>query len=113
MHFHLGWLGPTQGFDQGGYYIGDGRYRHIGHQQDIGSSGQENQIVQNAKPDHSVSQEAVATHGHQHELEALKSGSSTDQSRGSQGQTRLRRETLADGEVKPGAERNPDEVTAK
>jgi hypothetical protein len=55
MHFHPGWSGPTQGFDHGGYYVGDGRYRHIGHQQSRGASGQENRTVRNAKLDHPVS----------------------------------------------------------
>jgi hypothetical protein len=31
MHFHVGWSGPPQGFGHGGYYTGDGCYRHIGH----------------------------------------------------------------------------------
>jgi hypothetical protein len=52
---HPGWLGPAQGFGHEGYYIGDDRYRHNGHQQDRKASGQENQTVQNAKPDHPVS----------------------------------------------------------
>jgi hypothetical protein len=43
-----------------------------------------------------------AAPGHQHDLEASKSGSSADQSGGSQGQTRPRSETSADGKVKPG-----------
>jgi hypothetical protein len=40
-----------------------------------------------------------------------KSGSSTDQSRGSQGQTRPMGKSSADGEKKPDVERNPEEVT--
>jgi hypothetical protein len=55
MHFHPGWSGPTQGFDHGGYYIGDGRYEHAGHQQDRRASGQENRTVWNAKTDHLIS----------------------------------------------------------
>jgi hypothetical protein len=43
----------------------------------------------------------------------LKSGSSADHSGGSQGQTRPKSETLADGEAKPNAERNPEEVTTE
>jgi hypothetical protein len=27
------WLGPTEGFGNGGYYIGEGHYESIGHQQ--------------------------------------------------------------------------------
>jgi hypothetical protein len=65
------------------------------------------------KPDHPVSQEAAVATGRQHELEALRSGSSTDQSRGSQGQTRLRGETSADGEAKPDTERNLEEVVVE
>jgi hypothetical protein len=44
--------------------------------------------------------------GLQHELEVSKSGSSTDQSRGSQGQTRPRSETSADDKAKSNVERN-------
>jgi hypothetical protein len=51
-----------------------------------------------------------AAPGHQHDLEASKSGSSADQSGGSQGQTRLRSETSVDGKVKPDTERNPEDV---
>jgi hypothetical protein len=43
----------------------------------------------------------------------LKSGSSANQSRGSQGQTRLKSEISADGEAKPDAEKNPEEATAE
>jgi hypothetical protein len=32
MHIHPGWSGPTEGFGHGGYYVGDGCYRYIGHQ---------------------------------------------------------------------------------
>jgi hypothetical protein len=63
MHFYPGWLRHTQGFDHGGYYAGDGRYEHVNHQQGRGASGQENRIVQNAKPDHPVSQEAATALG--------------------------------------------------
>jgi hypothetical protein len=45
MPFHLGWSGPTDGFGYGGFYVGDGRYGHIGHQQDRGATGQKNWIV--------------------------------------------------------------------
>jgi hypothetical protein len=31
MHFHLGWLRPSQGFGHRGFYTGDGHYGHIGH----------------------------------------------------------------------------------
>jgi hypothetical protein len=55
MHFHLGWSGPTQGFGYGGYYARDNHYIHVGHQQDMRASGQENQTVWNDKPDHPIS----------------------------------------------------------
>jgi hypothetical protein len=42
-----------------------------------------------------------------------KSGSSTDQAGGSQEQTRPRIKTLAYGEAKPDAERNPEEITVE
>jgi hypothetical protein len=61
MHFHSGWLGPTQCFGHEGYYAGDDRYRHIGHQQDRRALGQENRIVWNAKPDHPIFLEVAAT----------------------------------------------------
>jgi hypothetical protein len=35
MHFHLGWPGPVEGFGHRGYYAGDDRYIHAGHQQDM------------------------------------------------------------------------------
>jgi hypothetical protein len=55
MHFHPERLRPTQGFVHGGYYAGDGRYGHIGHQQDKRVSEQENWIVRNTKLDHPIS----------------------------------------------------------
>jgi hypothetical protein len=55
MHFHLRWLGLTDSFGHGGYYIGDGRYGGISHQLDRRASGQENLIVWNAKLDHPIS----------------------------------------------------------
>jgi hypothetical protein len=94
-------------------HVGDGRYRHVGHQQDRRASDRENQTVQSTKPDHPISQEAVAAPSHQHELEASKSGSSANQSGGSQGQTRLRSEISVDGEAKPDVERSLEEVAAK
>jgi hypothetical protein len=55
MHFDIGWSEPTRGFGHEDYYKGDGCYEHVGHQQDRKASGQENRVVQNAKPDHPVS----------------------------------------------------------
>jgi hypothetical protein len=75
-----------------------------------GSRVRKIRTVQNAKPDHPVFQEAAVAPDRQHKLEALKSGSSANQSGGSQGQTRPRNETSADGEAKPNAEKNPVEV---
>jgi hypothetical protein len=34
MPFHPGWSGPAEDFGYSGYYAGDDRYRHVGHQQD-------------------------------------------------------------------------------
>jgi hypothetical protein len=62
-HFHPGWSRPTQGFGHGGYYAGDGRYEHVGHQQGRGASGLKNWIVQNTKLDHLVSQEVTIALG--------------------------------------------------
>jgi hypothetical protein len=59
IHFHPGWSGPIEGFGHGGYYTRDGRYGSVGHQQDRKASRQENQTVQNAKPDHSVSPKSI------------------------------------------------------
>jgi hypothetical protein len=78
MHFHPGWSGPTQGFDHGGYYVGDDRYKHVGHQHDRMASRQENQTVQNVKPDHPVSQDATTAPDLQQEQETP-NGSSVDQ----------------------------------
>jgi hypothetical protein len=39
MHFHPGWSGPAQDFGHVGYYVGDGFYEHVGHQQGRGASG--------------------------------------------------------------------------
>jgi hypothetical protein len=55
MHFHLGWLGPSKGFGQGGYYARDDRYGSVGHQQDERTLRQENWMVQNPKLVGSVS----------------------------------------------------------
>jgi hypothetical protein len=55
MPFHLGWLGPAEGFGYGGYYTGDDRYGHVGHQQDSRILRQENRMVWNPKPDVPVS----------------------------------------------------------
>jgi hypothetical protein len=63
MHFHPGWSEPVEGFDHEGYYIRDGCYGSVGHQQDRKTSRQENQTVQNAKPDHPVSPKATAASG--------------------------------------------------
>jgi hypothetical protein len=85
MHFNLGWSGPTQGFSHGGYYVGDGYYGYIGHQQNRRASGQENWIVWNAKLGHPVSQEVAIAPSLWHKQEVLKDGSSADQLGSSQG----------------------------
>jgi hypothetical protein len=113
MHFHPGWSGPTQGFGHGGYHTGDSRYRHVGYQQDRRVLGQENQTVRNAKLDHPVSQEDVVAPGGQHELEAMKGGSSANQSQGIQGKTWPRSKTSADGDVKSNVEKNIGEVAVE
>jgi hypothetical protein len=35
----LGWSGPTEGFSHIGYYVGDGQYKYVDHQQDTRASG--------------------------------------------------------------------------
>jgi hypothetical protein len=35
----LGWSGPTEGFGHIGYYVGDGQYKYVDHQQDTSASG--------------------------------------------------------------------------
>jgi hypothetical protein len=55
MHFYSGWSGPTQGFDHGGYYAGDDRYEHVGHQQGRRASGHKKWTLWNAKMDHPFS----------------------------------------------------------
>jgi hypothetical protein len=42
MHFHPRWLGPAEGFDHGGYYIGDVRYGSVDHQKGRKALRQEN-----------------------------------------------------------------------
>jgi hypothetical protein len=65
MHFHPGWLGPTQDCGHGGYYAGDDRYGYVGHQQDSRTPRQENRIVHNVKSDHLIFQEATVVPGRQ------------------------------------------------
>jgi hypothetical protein len=55
MHFHPGWLGPTEGFVYGSYYTGDGCYEYVSHQQDSRIMRQENRMVWNPKLDDPVS----------------------------------------------------------
>jgi hypothetical protein len=55
MPFHPGWSGPTEGLGYGGYYVGDGCYGHVGHQQGNRIPAQEIRTVQNAKPGHLIS----------------------------------------------------------
>jgi hypothetical protein len=83
MHFHPGWSGPVEGFGHGGNYAGDGCYRYVGHQHDSRTPSQENRMVRNPKPNGPVSLKAVVAHGHWHEQEAPKDGSSVGQSGGS------------------------------
>jgi hypothetical protein len=67
MHFHLGWLGPAEGFGYGGYYTGDGRYRYVSHQQDNRTTVQENQAFHNGKLNSPVSLKVATVPSHQHE----------------------------------------------
>jgi hypothetical protein len=55
MPYHPGWSGPTKSLGYGDYYIEDGRYRHVDHQQGSKVLRQENWMIQNPKPDGSVS----------------------------------------------------------
>jgi hypothetical protein len=113
MPFHPRWSRHTERSGYEGFYVGDDRYGHVGHQQDRGAQGQENQTVQNAKPDHPISQGAAAAPGHRHEWEALKDGPSADQSEGSQGRKGPRSKSSADGKAKPDAKKSPEVVAAE
>jgi hypothetical protein len=113
MPFHPGWSGPAEGFGYGGYYVRDGRYGCLGHQQDSGILGQGNRMVQNLKLDGPVSQEVATGSSHWHEHDALKDGPSTDQPESSQGRTWSRSKSSANGEAKPDTEKSPDELAAK
>jgi hypothetical protein len=113
MHFHSGWLGPVEGFGHGGYYAGDDRYGHVGHQQDRRASGQENWTAQNVKLDHQVSQETATVPGHRHKREAPKDGSSAGQSGGSQETTGPRSDTSVDDKTKSGMEKGLEEVAVE
>jgi uncharacterized caspase-like protein len=84
--------------------VGDGRYRHVCHQQGRGASRQENRTVQNAKAVHPVSKEATIVLGRQQEQRAPNEPPA-DQLGASQEQTGPRSEILADGEAKPDAEK--------
>jgi hypothetical protein len=95
MHFHPRWSGPVEGFSHEGYYVGDGHYRYISHYQDMRALGQENQIVQNAKPNHLVSSKTAAALGLRHEREVSKDGPSIDRPGSSQGRIGLRGESSA------------------
>jgi hypothetical protein len=104
---------PAEGFGYGGFYAGDGRYGHVGHQHDRGATGQENRTVRNGKSDHPVSQGVVAAPSRRHKQDALKSGPSTDQPESSRERIGPRSESSADGEGKPDAEKNTEEVAVE
>jgi hypothetical protein len=70
-------------------------------------------MVQNPKPDGSVSQEAVAAPSHRHEQEALKDESSTIQPENGQKRTGPRRESSANGEAKPDTKKSSEEVAVE
>jgi hypothetical protein len=112
MHFHLGWSRPTQSFVHGGYYVGDGHYGYVGHQQGRGASGQENRTVRNAKPDHPVFEEATTTLGYQQEQRAPNEPP-VDQLGSNQEKTGMGSEISAGGEAKPDMEKNPEEAVAE
>jgi hypothetical protein len=113
MHFHLGWSGPAEDFDHGGYYTGDGHYESVGHQQDSKTPRQETQIVQNAKPDHLISSKATTASGQQHKQWVPEAVSSADGSGGNQDQTQPRSKTSVDGKAKPDAKESLEEVAAE
>jgi hypothetical protein len=102
MHFHPRWSEPTEGFGHGGYYIGDGHYGYVSHQQDRRASRQKNWTVQNAKLDHPVSPKIEAALGRWH-----------NESGSSQGKTGPRSESSANDEAKPNVERSRSEVIAE
>jgi hypothetical protein len=79
----------------------------------IGFRDRKNQMVQNPKPDGSISQEAAAAPSHWCEQDALKDGPSVDQPESSQGRTGPRSESSVNGKAKPGTEKSPGEVAVK
>jgi hypothetical protein len=113
MHFHPGWSGPVESFDHEGYYARNDRYKYVNHQQDRRASGQENQIVQNTKPDHSVSPKAATAPGHRHEQEVPKDRSSVDQLGSSHERTRPGSKSSTNGKAKPDARKSQEEVAAE
>jgi hypothetical protein len=112
MHFHPGWTGHAQGFSHGSYYTGDGCYRHIGHQQGSEASGQESRTVQNAKPDHSISQEAAIALCHQQGQRAPNE-LPIDHLGSSQEKTGPENKSSANGRVKSDAGKNLEEATTE
>jgi hypothetical protein len=70
-------------------------------------------MVHNPKLDGPVSQEATAAPNHQHEREAMKDGTSTDQPESSQVRTGPRSKSLTGGKVNPDAVKSPEEVATK
>jgi hypothetical protein len=113
MHFHPGWSGPAESFAHGGYCIGDGRYRSVGHQQDRKAPGQENQTVRNVKLDHPISPKATTASGQQHKQWVPETASSADGSGGNQDQTGPRSEASADNKVKHSTEKGLEEIAKK
>jgi hypothetical protein len=111
-HFHPRWSGPAQGFSHGGYYTGDDCYGHISHQQGREASGQENWTIQNAKPDHPVSQEAVTAVVCQQGQRASNEPP-VDHLCDSQEKTWPDDKSLANDEVKSDVRKNPEEVATE
>jgi hypothetical protein len=106
------WLGPTEGFGNGGYYIGEGHYGSIGHQQGRKAPRQKNWTVQNDKLDHPVPLKTTEAPGepHKQSVWGLKDAWGLG---GNQDQTRPRSETSANDEVKHDTEKGPEEVAIK
>jgi hypothetical protein len=113
MHYHPGLSGPAEGFVHGGYYTGTGHYGSVGHQQDKRAPSQENQMDRNTKPNGLVSLKIAAALGQQCKQWVPKDGPFADGSRGNQGQSRPRGETLANDGAKHDTEKGPEGVVAK
>jgi hypothetical protein len=113
MHFHPGWSGPAEGFDNEGYYTGGDCYESVGHQQDRKAPKQENRTVRNAKLDHLIFPKATTASNQQYKQWVPEAVSSTDGSGGNQDQTKPRSGTSADDEAKHITKKGLEDIVEK